>query len=92
MKDRNLVEPHWDRKTQWPPPLEYIRWKYNQPKMLHIEVDWNTLQAAKDNPGSLRIIVENAKGVTVIERPHRPRTEDNAGRTDYDDFSVLRKD
>ena len=86
------TEPAWDRENQWPPPLEYIHWVHNRPKMLHIEVSWNTLQAARDNPGSLRLIVENAKGVIVTERPHRPRDEDNYGRTDYEDFSVLRED
>jgi hypothetical protein len=72
---------------------EDIAWcvkEYWRPRMLCIEVSWRTLEAAKANPGSLRIIVEDAEGRKVIERPHRPRDEDNAGRTDYDTFVVLR--
>jgi hypothetical protein len=57
-----------------------------RPSLLEFEVHWRTWEAARDNPGSVRIIVTDAEGNKVIERPYRPRNvgwEADADRTDF---------
>jgi hypothetical protein len=57
-----------------------------RPRLLELEVHWRTWEAARDNPGSVRIIVTDAEGNKVIERPFRPRNvgwEADADRTDF---------
>jgi hypothetical protein len=79
------------KELLWDPTLytaeeraEFAR-ELTRPKLLEIEVHWRTWKAAKANPGSLRIIVTDAEGNKVIERPYRPRIamEPEAHRTDF---------
>ena len=75
---------------------EEIAWcvkEITRPTLLELEVHWRTWEAAKANPGSVRIIVTDKEGNKVIERPFRPRNvgwEADADRTDFKRFMVRR--
>jgi hypothetical protein len=80
--------PQWTAEEK----AEIIR-EVTRPTLLELEVHWRTWEAAKANPGSVRIIVTDKEGNKVIERPFRPRNvgwEADADRTDFKRHMIRR--
>jgi hypothetical protein len=83
----------WDPAWATPEERREMALEITRPKLLEIEVHWRTWKAAKANPGSVRIIVEDEEGVKIVERPYRPRNirmEPDGDRVDFKRHMIRR--
>jgi hypothetical protein len=85
-------------EAERPFPPELVEWavaQYTRPKMLQVEISRRFFWLVKNNPGKLKLRVEDEHGKVVMDEcPHRRRMpgEDELGTAGYETFAVLRKD